>query len=129
MKTFVDGYYDPNYNNGQVAGILSSEDYWTHATVNNTNLPYPKNADYPYLNASGFSALPAGVYYFRTNNNLMGNFFGLRAYFWTSTLNNNGTDKSGTLFYWYSDYGGTYTIYGETGNNWSAAAPIRCVRD
>ncbi len=130
MKTFVDGYYDPNYNNGQVAGILSSEDYWTHATVNsNTNLPYPKNADYPYLNASGFSALPAGVYYFRTNNTLTGDFFGVRAYFWTSTLYNNGTDKSGTLFYWYSDYGGTYTIHGETGNIWSAAAPIRCVRD
>ena len=127
MIAFVDEYYDPNYDDGRVTGILSSENIWSHTNMNNINSPYPKNANYPYLNASGFSAIPAGAYVCRGNNTVSGPWFEIRAQFWTSTLSDG--DNSGTCLYWTGDYNKVQTVNGVGSSNYSAAASVRCVRN
>ena len=123
MKSFVDEYYDPNNDDGKVTGILSSENYWTHYQY---ATPSPYSANYPYLNASGFSALPAGAYICK-GNNIPGAYFGTRAVFWTSTL--YGDDTSGTCLYWNYYETQVSAYHSDPGYNYSAAASVRCVRD
>ena len=102
-----------------IAKVLASASGWVETTSPN----YPCYVGYVQQsnNATGFNALPAGSW---SNNSFRSE--GYQAAFWSSTPDNNFTDRG---FYRCLDYNATFVRHYSSGNSGWAGLNIRCLRD
>lgn len=71
--------YSCSDNAEHIGKALASTEYWTENSHNTDSLRHSPGYEQEKNNATGFTALPAGDFFHEEN------YFGMSAYFWTST--------------------------------------------